>query len=121
MRSKFSNKELYDWMIGQISSVYFKSYQLAHDFAKKAERSYQFELGYDDSFISYGYWDSMKKGLQSADGLIHDIKRMETAYLDKNKREYEMTKHVSLAQLDPLALIKRSEERRVGKEYRSRN
>ncbi|HLS31361.1 MAG TPA: hypothetical protein VK021_10930 [Flavobacteriaceae bacterium] len=106
MRSKFTNKELYDWMIGQISSVYFKSYQLAHDFAKKAERSYQFELGYDDSFISYGYWDSMKKGLQSADGLIHDIKRMETAYLDKNKREYEMTKHVSLAQLDPLALIK---------------
>ncbi len=27
----------------------------------------------------------MKKGLQSADHLIHDIKRMETSYLDKNK------------------------------------
>lgn len=36
MRSKFTNKELYDWMIGQISAVYFKSYQLAHDFANKA-------------------------------------------------------------------------------------
>lgn len=106
MRSKFSNKELYDWMIGQISSVYFKSYQLAHDFAKKAERCYQFELGNNDLFISYGYWDSMKKGLQSADALIHDIKRMEAGYLDKNKREYEITKHISLAQLDPLALLK---------------
>ncbi len=106
MRSKFTNKELYDWMIGQISSVYFKSYQLAHDFAKKAERCYRFELGNDDSFISYGYWDSMKKGLQSADALLHDIKRMETGYLDKNKREYEITKHVSLAQLDPLALVR---------------
>ncbi len=106
MRSKFTNKELYDWMIGQVSSVYFKSYQLAHDVAKKAERSYRFELGNDDSFISYGYWDSMKKGLQSADHLIHDIKRMETSYLDKNKREYEITKHVSLAQLDPLALVR---------------
>ena len=105
MRSKYTNKELYDWMIGQISAVYFKSYQLAHDFAKKAEMSYRFELGNDDSFISYGYWDSMKKGLQSADMLIHDIKRMETGYLDKNKREYEITKHVSLAQLDPLALL----------------
>lgn len=84
MRSKFTNKELYDWMIGQISAVYFKSYQLAHDFAKKAERCYRFELGNDDSFILYGYWDSMKKGLQSADALIHDIKRMETSYLDKN-------------------------------------
>lgn len=106
MRSKFTNKDLYDWMIGQISSVYFRSYQLAHDFAKKAERCYRFELGNDDSFISYGYWDSMKKGLQSADALVHDIKRMETSYLDKNKREYEITKHVSLAQLDPLALVR---------------
>ncbi len=106
MRSKFTNKELYNWMIGQISGVYFKSYQLAHDFAKKAERSYRFELGNDDSYISYGYWDSLKKGLQSADNLIHDIKRMETGYLDKNKREYELTKHVSLAQLDPLALVR---------------
>ena len=106
MRSKFTNKDLYDWMIGQISAVYFKSYQLAHDFAKKAERCYRFELGNDDSFISYGYWDSMKKGLQSADHLIYDIKRMETGYLDKNKREYEITKHVSLGQLDPLALVR---------------
>ena len=106
MRSKFTNKELYDWMIGQISSVYFRSYKLAHDFAKKAESCYRFELGIDDSFISYGYWDSMKKGLQSADSLIHDIKRMETSYLDKNKREYEITKHVSLSLLDPLALVR---------------
>ncbi|HLP37239.1 neuraminidase-like domain-containing protein [Lacibacter sp.] len=106
MRTKFSNIELYDWMIGQISAVYFKSYQLAHDIAKKAERCYRFELGNDDSFINYGYWDSMKKGLQSADHLLHDIKRMETGYMDKNKREYEITKHVSLALLDPLALVR---------------
>ncbi|NNV57634.1 Tc toxin subunit A-related protein [Limnovirga soli] len=106
MRSKFTNKELYDWMIGQISAVYFKSYQLAHDFSKKAERCYRFELGNDDSYISYGYWDSMKKGLQSADHLIHDIKRMEAGYLDKNKREFEIIKHVSLALLDPLALVR---------------
>lgn len=106
MRSKFTNKDLYNWMINQISSVYFRAYQLAHDFAKKAERCYRFELGNDDTFIGFGYWDSMKKGLQSADQLLHDIKRMETGYLDKNKREYEITKHVSLAQLDPLALVR---------------
>lgn len=106
MRSRFTNKELYDWMVGQLSAVYFESYQLAFEFAKKAERCYRFELGNDDTFVDYGYWDSMKKGLQSADGLIHDIKRMQTSYLEKNKREYEITKHVSLAQLDPLALVR---------------
>jgi hypothetical protein len=106
MRSKFTNKELYDWTIGQISSVYFRAYQLAYDFAKKAERCYRFELGNDDTYIAFGYWDSMKKGLQSADHLFHDIQRMETGYLDKNRREYEITKHVSLALLDPLAFVR---------------
>ncbi len=107
MHSKFTNDQLYQWMIGQISSVYFGAYKLAHDFAKKAERSYQFELGRDeDSFIAYGYWDSLKKGLQSSDRLIYDIKRMETSYLNNNKREYEVVKHISLASLNPLALLK---------------
>ena len=106
MLTKFTNQELSQWIIGQISSVYFKSYQLAHDFAKKAERCYHYELGNDDSFISFGYWDSMKKGLQSADHLIYDLKRMQTSYLEKNKREYEITRHVSLTQLDPLALVR---------------
>ena len=109
IQSKFTNKELYDWMIGQIGSVYYKSYQMAHDLAKKAEMCYRFELGNTDSFISYGYWDSMKKGLQCADHLIHDIKNMETNYMNKNKRDYEITKHISLARLDPFALIRLQE------------
>ncbi len=106
MRSRFTNKELYQWMVGQISSVYFRAYQLAYDVAKKAEKCYRFQLGNDDTFIRPGYWDSMKKGLQSAEHLIHDIKRMEVSYFDKNKREYQLTRHVSLAMLDPLALVK---------------
>ncbi len=106
MRTKYTNRELYEWMQGQISSVYFQAYQLAHDFAKKAERCYRFELGNDDSFIKPGYWDSLKKGLQSADHLLHDLKRMETGYLDKNQREYEITKHISLALLDPISLAR---------------
>lgn len=105
MRSKFTNQELYQWMIGQISSVYFRAYQLAFETAKKAERCFCHELGSSGSFIQAGYWDSLKKGLQSADHLLHDIKRMEVAYLDQNKREYELTKHVSLAMLDPMALL----------------
>ena len=105
MRSKFSNQDLYQWMVGRVSSVYFRAYKLAHDLAKKAERCYQFELGNTDLFIQYGYWDNLKKGLQSADVLFYDLKRMEASYLDKNKREYELTRHVSLASLDPLALV----------------
>lgn len=31
MRSKYTNGELYGWMVGQLSSVYFQSYKLAYD------------------------------------------------------------------------------------------
>ena len=34
---------------------------------QKAERCYKFELGIDNTFIGFGYWDNLKKGLQSAD------------------------------------------------------
>jgi hypothetical protein len=106
LHAKYTNQELYDWMIGQVSAVYFQAYKLAFDVAKKAERCFRHELGGSDTFLAFGYWDSLKKGLMTADALFHDIKRMEVAYLEKNKREYELTKHVSLAQLDPAALVR---------------
>jgi peptidoglycan hydrolase-like protein with peptidoglycan-binding domain len=105
MRSKYTNQELYSWMISQVTAIYFQSYQLAYDVAKRAETAYRFELGLSDSnFIVFGYWDSLKRGLLAGERLYHDIKRMEVAYLDQNQREYEITKHVSLSRLDPLAL-----------------
>lgn len=106
MQDKFTNKDLYQWMIGRISAVYFKAYKLAYDVSKKTERCYQHELGNTDTFLQFGYWDNLKKGLQTADQLFYDLKRMEASYLDTNKREYEVTKHISLSMLDPLALIR---------------
>lgn len=108
MRSKFTNKQLYDWMSGQLSSLYFQSYQLAYDFSKKAEKAFQFELGLKDSspsFIQFGYWDSLKKGLLTGEKLQYDLRRLEMAYLEQNKREFELTKHISLAQVAPQQLL----------------
>jgi hypothetical protein len=106
LRDKFTNQDLYQWMIGQVSGLYFQSYQLAYELAKRAERCFRFELGlHDSSFISFGYWDSLKKGLLSGEKLQYDLRRLETAYLEQNSREFELTKHVSLALLDPLALV----------------
>jgi hypothetical protein len=109
MRSKFTNEELFNWMITQVSTTYFRSYQLAYEVAKKAERCFRYELGLDDSassYINFGYWDSLKKGLLSGELLSYDLRKLELAYLDQNKRELELMKHVSLSQLDPVALMK---------------
>ncbi|MGH8546688.1 MAG: neuraminidase-like domain-containing protein, partial [Gammaproteobacteria bacterium] len=107
MRQKFTNRELYSWMVSQLSALYFQSYQLAYDLAKRAERAYRHELGLTVSnFIQFGYWDSLKKGLLAGEKLHHDLKRLDVAYLEENKREYELTKHVSLAMLQPEALVR---------------
>ncbi|MGB5620232.1 MAG: hypothetical protein WBM78_25560 [Desulfobacterales bacterium] len=107
MQSKFTNQELYDWMITQTSTLFFQSYQLAYDMARQAQRAFSFELGVEaPGIIQYGYWDNLKKGLLSGERLQQDLKRLEAAYLNQNTREFELTKHVSLSALDPLQLIR---------------
>ncbi len=108
LRGKYTSQDLYQWMVGQISGVYFQSYQLAYDLGKRAELCMQHELGLEygkTSFVRFGYWDSLRKGLLSGDHLAHDLRRLEVAYLDGNVREYELTKHVSLVSLAPEQLI----------------
>ncbi len=106
LKDKYTNEELYSWMSGQISDVYFHSYQMAVELAKKAERSYRFETNDDrSSFISYSNWDSRKKGLLAGEKLQSDLRRMDLAYMEKNKRQLELTKNVSLAMLNPDQLM----------------
>jgi hypothetical protein len=77
--------------------------------ARRAEQTMKRELMRpeldDKTFIKFNYWDGGRKGLLSGEALYLDVKRMEMAYHEHNRREYELTKHVSLLQVDPLALI----------------
>lgn len=102
---KKTNKALYVWMKREVKGLYSQCFQFAFDIAKKAERALQHELGNPDlSYLQFGYLAG-KEGLLAGEKLHLDIKRMEMAYHDQNQREYELTKHVSLMQIDPLALI----------------
>ncbi|MET1161993.1 MAG: neuraminidase-like domain-containing protein [Pseudoxanthomonas sp.] len=106
LRNKFTRQELYNWSVNQLSTVFVQSYQLAFDMAKQAERSFRYELGLSESsYIQFGYWDSLMKGLMSGEKLLFDLKRLQAAYHEQNRREYELVKHVSLSQLDPVALL----------------
>ncbi|MFF8731200.1 neuraminidase-like domain-containing protein [Streptomyces sp. NPDC015171] len=110
MREKFSSAELYDWTAGQLATTYFQTYQLAYDAAKRAEQSYRHELGVSaSSFVNFGYWDSLHRGLLAGERLSADLHRMDAAYLENNARELELTKRISLAQLDPVALLRLKE------------
>ena len=103
---KKTNKALYTWMKREVKGLYGQCFQFAFDIARKAERALQHELGNPElSYIQFGYLAG-KEGLLAGEKLYLDIKRMEMAYYDQNQREYELTRHISLLQVDPLALIK---------------
>jgi hypothetical protein len=95
----------YAFMKRDVKALYAKAFQLAFEVAKKAERALQNELG-DPSltYIQFNYLDG-NEGLLAGEKLSLDVKTMEMAYHDLNQREYEMTKHVSLRQVDPVALL----------------
>jgi hypothetical protein len=106
LRHKYTNQELYEWMTSQISTLYFQTYQLAYDLARRAEKAYRFERGVTtSSFIQFGYWDSLKQGLLAGEQLSLALKQMDKAFMEQNKREYEITRQISLRLHDPLALI----------------
>lgn len=105
LNNKFTSDSLYDWMVGSLSATYFQSYQLAYQMCKQVERCYQFELGIQNSsFIQFGYWDNLHKGLLAGETLNQDLRRLQASYLQQNGRRYELSRYVSLGQLNPAAL-----------------
>jgi Tc toxin complex TcA C-terminal TcB-binding domain len=109
LREKYTNEELYAWMQGEITRLYYEYYRFAFDTARKAQLSMKLELMRPEvdstDYVKFNYWDGGRKGLLSGEALYLDTKRMEMAYHENNKREFELTKHVSLRQLNPLALL----------------
>jgi hypothetical protein len=57
------------------------------------------------TIIGYNYFDSLHNGLLAGNGLLNDINTLESAYMDQNIREYELSKQLALSQLDPQALL----------------
>ena len=105
---KFTSQQLYSWMVSKVSTLYFQANQLALQIARQAEVAFLHETGPKESglnFIQMTYWDSLKKGLMAGEQLNLDLRRMEEAHLAANQRELEITKHVSLFQLNPEALL----------------
>jgi Tc toxin complex TcA C-terminal TcB-binding domain len=109
LQTKFTSAVFYNWMQSDIAGIYYQYYRFACDTARKAEQTMKRELMRPEldatQFIQFNYWDTGHQGLLSGEALHLDIKRLEMAYHDNNKRELELTRHISLRQLDPLALI----------------
>ena len=109
LSEKYTNKDLYTWLKKETGSVYKTLFQLAAKVARKAEKCYHFEIGDTDenpktakTFIkgSGAYWDGLYSGLLAGEKLLADLHAMEVAYLENDKNELEITRPVSLWELE---------------------
>ncbi|WP_306750047.1 hemopexin repeat-containing protein [Saccharothrix yanglingensis] len=109
LKDKFTSVELYGWMASRLSGLYFQAYSLAYDTAKAAERALRFERGLGDAeaaVIRPVHWDSRRAGLLAGDSLGVDLDRLNQVYADTGARGLEITKQVSLLELDPAAALR---------------
>ncbi|WP_019500352.1 neuraminidase-like domain-containing protein [Pseudanabaena sp. PCC 6802] len=101
-QNKFSNQDLYQWMVSRLAILYFQTFKIALDMALAAQKAYQYELNQDDTYISFDYWDSLKKGLLAGEGLMLGLNQLEKAYIEGNFRTLEIEKTISLSELDKI-------------------
>ncbi|MBP2329129.1 hypothetical protein JOF56_009514 [Kibdelosporangium banguiense] len=109
LKDKFGTAQLYSWMSGRLGEAYFQAYNLAYDMARSAERAFQFERGLDEADVRHirpQYWESRHNGLLAAETLGLDLERMGRAFLDADSRGMQITRQVSLLELDPVALLR---------------
>ena len=104
LRSKFTNRELFDWLAGELRGPSRQVYNLAFVAARAAERCFNFELGMIDTFVWAGQWNDARRGLLAAGHFVADLRHTDSAYLQRNVRERELTTRLSLTRLDPTAL-----------------
>ncbi|ROO87121.1 hemopexin [Actinocorallia herbida] len=106
LTGKFTGAQLYGWMAGRLSGLYFQTYHLAYEMAVEAERAHRFEHGATGpAHIQPTYWDGRRAGLLAAEALSLDLERLGQAHFSGDARGLEITKRVSLFRLDPLALL----------------
>lgn len=105
LQTKFTNEDLYVWMVGQLSTLYYQAYQMALELAQQAQTCYQYELSSSDTFLTGNPWNDQYKGLLAGDALSLSLSQMEKAYHDNNSRYQEIHKTFSLMQKNPQALL----------------
>ena len=117
LSNKFTGTELYDWMAGLLEGVYRYFLQQATSLAKLAEAQLAFERQeIPPAFIQTDYWEAAtengldqddqtpdRRGLTGSARLLRDIYQLDQYAFATNKRKLQLSKTISLAQLDPFA------------------
>lgn len=98
-QGKFTGKAMYSWLRARLASIFYTYYDLTVSRCLMAQKALQWEKGDTETYLRTGTWNSAWAGLLCGEGLMLSLAQMETAWVKWQKREMEVTRTVSLAQL----------------------
>jgi hypothetical protein len=106
LRDRFTNNELYLYLQRETAALHRRLYDLARQAAGSAVRAFRYERAVPGGVeLPADPWDGLHRGLTAGEQLGVALRRLESAYLEQNCREYELTKHVSLRLDFPMAFL----------------
>ncbi|WP_300728152.1 neuraminidase-like domain-containing protein [Pseudomonas sp.] len=100
LNKRFTNEQLYQWFNSQLATFYYQAYDAAHALCLNAQACWQYERAdWDTRFIQNSRWNNQFRGMSAGESLKLDLMKMHDAYLQRNQRDLEIRKTVSLRQL----------------------
>lgn len=103
---KFTNTQLYDWMVTKTNELHAEAYRLAHAMARDAANALTRELGVDGPAVVLREWSADKLGLLAGDHLLGELRRMQERYIREFPLELELEKTISLREFNPEILLR---------------
>jgi len=100
LKGRATGPLLYQWLLSQMSTLYFQAYDAVLSMCLSTEACWQYEIGDRDTrFISTNAWADNRFGLTAGETLKLGLLQMESAFLSRHERRLELTKTISLKSL----------------------
>jgi len=100
LTSRFTQSSLYNWLTGQLSSLYYQAYDAVLSLCLSTQACWQYEMGdVTTRFIQTNAWNDSYRGFLVGETLQLNLQQMQSAWLSRNVRRLELTKTIALKQL----------------------
>ena len=100
LTSRFTQSSLYNWLTGQLSSLYYQAYDAVLSLCLSTQACWQYEMGdVTTRFIQTNAWSDSYRGFLVGETLQLNLQQMQSAWLSRNVRRLELTKTIALKQL----------------------
>ena len=99
--TKFTGQELYNWMVGRLSSLYYQLYDVALPMCLMCKAALIKETESENAATAFTIptWNNLYQGLLAGEGLALELQKLDRIWVEENKRGLEARKTVSIDQI----------------------